>query len=73
MSVVWRARSASDQTDDWPFWYVTNDRPPNSNKTLDAIERLAGRRPVGLPFVSRTVASRMAEMMNERAIREDEV
>lgn len=67
MSIVWRARSASDQTDDWPFWYVTNDRSPNSNKTLDAIERLAGRRPVGLPFLSQTLACRIAAMMNERA------
>lgn len=60
----WRARSASDKTDDWPFWYVTDDQPENRNKTIDAIERRDGVRPAKLPFLLRDDAVELADFMN---------
>jgi len=62
--MTWRARSASDRLDDWPFWYVTDDMPPDMNKTVDAIEAIIGIRIVALPFVSRDVAIEVASLMN---------
>ena len=62
--VMWRARSASDKSDDWPYWYVTNDSPADYNKTLDALEQITGKRPIGLPFVSRAQAIEIAKIMN---------
>ena len=61
--MTWRARSASDRSDDWPFWYVTDDMPPDMNKTVDAIEAIMGIRVVGM-FVSRDVAIALASLMN---------
>jgi hypothetical protein len=65
MAKVWRARSASDKTDDWLFWYVTDDEPKDRNKTLDAIEYLTGLRPYSYPFVRQEVAEELAERMNK--------
>lgn len=65
---AWRARSASDRTDDWPFWYVTDDQPQDSNKTWDALEALTGDRPVGgLPFLPRDMAEAVASILNRPA------
>lgn len=64
MTAVYRARSASDRADDWPLWYVTDDQPADRNKTADAIEAVTGVRPVGLPFLSRSVAEALARRMN---------
>lgn len=63
---TFRARSASDRTDDWPYWYVTDDNPHDSNKTADCFEALTGRRQVCLPFLSRLAAEKLATLMNER-------
>lgn len=60
----WRARSASDRTDDWPFWYVTDDMPQDRNKTLEAIEIATGRKVTGMPLVSRTGAEALATVLN---------
>jgi hypothetical protein len=62
--MTWRARSASKRSDDWPFWYVTDDMPPDMNKTLDAIDAIIGIRIVALPFVPRDVAIALASLMN---------
>jgi len=64
---IWRARSASDHSDDWPLWYVTDDQPADRNKMLDAVESLCGVRPVYLPFTSRQNAEAIAKAMNEAA------
>lgn len=61
--VTWRARSASDRTDDWPFWYVTDDNPRDRNKTADAIEAMTGHR-TGAVFASMQEAKLLAEFMN---------
>ena len=62
--MTWRASSASDRSDDWPFWYATDDMPPDRNKTLDAIEAIMGIRIVALPFLPRDVAIELASLMN---------
>lgn len=60
----WRARSASDKTSDWPFWYVTNDEPLDYNSTIDALEIDLGHRPVMMPFLSKDLAIALANMLN---------
>ena len=62
--MAWRARSASDRSDDWPFWYITDDQPADRNKLLDAIEALTGHRPIAMPFVPRAMAEQLASAMN---------
>jgi hypothetical protein len=61
----WRARSASDKTDDWPFWYVTKDTPSEHNDTKEAIEHISGRVFISLPFVSKEAALQIVDIMNE--------
>lgn len=65
--MTWRARSASDRTDDWPFWYVTDDQPADRNKTIDAIELATGGRPASLPFLPRDIALALADLLNGKA------
>ena len=61
----WRARSASDKTDDWPFWYVTNDSPKDYNRLPDAWQAVVGFPwPPVLPFLDRRAAEALAERMN---------
>jgi len=62
--MAWRARSASDKTDDWPFWYVTDDKPADSNKALECIEAVIGIRHAGLPFIPRHIAEELAAAIN---------
>ena len=62
--MVWRAMSASDSTDEWPYWYVTDDLPLDRNKLIDALECISGKRPVGMPFVTRAIAECIAKQMN---------
>lgn len=54
------ARSASDRTDDWPFWFVADKT--GLNITVNAEPRLRGR----LPFVPRDMAERIAGALNGR-------
>jgi hypothetical protein len=61
----WRARSASDKTDDWPFWYVTKDTPSDYNDTREAIEYISGRVFTSLPFALKETAFQIADIMNE--------
>jgi hypothetical protein len=50
------ARSASDRTDDWPFWYVTNDGRTNVLYF-----------PGGAVLTSRAVAEQIAIKFNQAA------
>jgi hypothetical protein len=54
------ARSASDRTEDWPFWYVADRQRGNLNCTPDLMPELRGY----LPFVSRQIAERLAAEAN---------
>ena len=62
--MIYRARSASNKTDDWPFWYITDDMPPDHNKLVSAIARFYGLPLVRLPFVTRGLAETLAMKMN---------
>lgn len=65
---MWRARSASDHTDEWPFWYLTDDQPPDRNKTAEAFHALHGEEwPPLLPFVDRETATKWAELLQVTA------
>ena len=62
----WRARSASDKTDNWPFWYVTDDMPHDRNKLADALDVLGIERNKGAQlFVPRAAAEEIARRLNE--------
>lgn len=39
------ARSASDKTDDWPFWYVADDERAGANVTKQLLEERDGDQP----------------------------
>lgn len=51
------ARSASDRTDDWPFWYVTNDGRTNALRFPGC---------GGAVMTSREVAEEIARRANEK-------
>jgi hypothetical protein len=56
------ARSASDRTDDWPFWMLWDGV---KNVTAETLDRLGIQRPPGAVFLTRkdaeAIASRIAE------------
>lgn len=54
------ARSANDNADDWPYWYVTNDGRRN-----------VLRFPGGAVFTSRELAQEIAERANARTPKGD--
>lgn len=53
------AKSASDKTDDWPFWMVVNDN--GLNVTAALLPELWGR----MPFLSRPAAEELARLATE--------
>jgi hypothetical protein len=57
------ARSASDRTDDWPFWYVADRRSGNLNVVVALAPELSGR----LPFLPRDAAIALADEANRAA------
>ncbi len=59
----YEARSASDKTDDWPFWMVWNG---SVNVTGKVARKLGYLVPEGAVFVSRIGAERLAKEANER-------
>jgi hypothetical protein len=62
---VWRARSASDKTEDWPAWYVTKDAPKDYNDLPEAFELALGHEfPPRPPFLSQTACRLIAEWLN---------
>ncbi len=62
---VWRARSAADNNDDWPFWYVTKDKPKDHNDLPEAFELALGHEfPPRPPFLSQTACKLIAEWLN---------
>ncbi|WP_425905137.1 hypothetical protein [Nitrobacter sp. TKz-YC02] len=57
------ARSASDQTDDWPYWFVVDCSRSNLNVTVELMPELWGH----LPFLSRDMAEELARVVNDPA------
>ncbi len=58
------ARSASDRTDDWPFWYVADERGLNITQQLTGLPRFAGAFSLQ-PFLLRHQAEALAQSVNE--------
>ncbi len=57
------ARSASDKTDDWPFWMVWDG---HMNVTYKACKEVFGDDEPGAVFVDREWAETLAHEMNMR-------
>lgn len=55
------ARSASDKTEDWPFWFVANQE--GLNVTVELVPELRGHQ----PFLPRADAEQIAERANSTA------
>lgn len=53
------ARSASDYTEDWPYWFISDSTGLNVTVTLYPI--MSGR----LPFLSKDIAICLAELANK--------
>jgi excinuclease UvrABC nuclease subunit len=60
------ARSASDETDDWPAWFLANGSQTSLNVTQRVAAELGHNMPFGAIFVSREDAQKMAGEYNER-------
>lgn len=54
------ARSASDNTDDWTFWFVADSHKGGLNVTVSLMPELRGR----LPFLPKRAAVELAEQAN---------
>jgi hypothetical protein len=55
------ARSASDQTDDWPYWFVADRSRGNLNVTVKLMPELSGY----LPLLPRDMAEELARAIND--------
>lgn len=61
------ARSASDRTEDWPFWFVADSKKGGLNVTASLFERLTGERAHGAVFAPRGEAELIAAHANKAA------
>lgn len=61
------ARSASDKTDDWPYWMVW-DRQRGLNVTGRVMIALNIPWKYGAVFTSRQAAEKVAELANEQKV-----
>lgn len=67
-TVTWRARSAADYDDKWPFWYLTRDTPQDYNETPVAYSLVTGKKfPPRLPLLPKEWALEMADALNSSA------
>lgn len=55
------ARSASDHTDNWPYWYICTTES-GLNITTDLLPCLRGY----MPFISKDAAIALADSLNNR-------
>jgi hypothetical protein len=59
------ARSASDRTDDWPFWFVADRKLGGPNRTAEITDLLfPGKRTPGSTLTDRETAQFLAEKAN---------
>jgi hypothetical protein len=61
--VKYSARSASDDTDDWPYWMVWDG---HVNCTAPVMDQLGLARPPGAVFGSRPQIEQIVLMANEK-------
>ena len=57
----YHARSASDRTDDWPFWFVADQDQGGLNVTVALVPEMRGF----MPFLPRPIAEELARFANE--------
>lgn len=68
MNTRYEARSASDKTDDWPYWMVW-DTQAGVNVTIRVLEKMAPSISVkGYGLYSREVALVIADEANKRGV-----
>lgn len=60
-------RSASDRTDDWPFWFVADRQAGGLNVTADLIRKHVNQDHVGGVFGSREQIEMLADVANAEA------
>lgn len=58
-------RSASDRTDDWPFWFVADRQRGDTNITADLIRLHINPKHCGGVFTSKEDARELARLANE--------
>ena len=64
MSARYYARSASDRTDDWPYWFVADTQKGGLNVTADLARQHLNIDPEGKTLCSRSNAERLAILAN---------
>jgi hypothetical protein len=63
---IWRARSASDRTEDWPLWYVTKDKPKDHNDLPEAFAlAMKHEFPPHMPSLPQGVCKLIAAWLND--------
>lgn len=62
------ARSASDKTDDWPFWFVADRRRGDLNVTAELICELVYPLHKGAIFLPQKAATLLADKANKRGL-----
>ena len=58
------ARSASDRTDDWPFWLVADRRLGGVNQTAEVMDQVGFPRAPGQVLCDREIAEHVAARAN---------
>lgn len=64
MSARYIARSASDRTDDWPFWFVADTQRGGLNVTADLIRQHLNPKHAGAVLCDRSGATGLATLAN---------
>ena len=59
------ARSASDKTENWPFWFVADRNRGGLNVTAELVRAHISPDYAGLPLTHRTLAEKIAGIANE--------
>ena len=62
------ARSASDRTDDWPFWFVADKTRGGLNVTCELIRDHIDPKHTGGVFTLRNAATVLANMANGKSM-----
>lgn len=64
------ARSASDKTDEWPFWFIADRHQGNRNVFAPLMEKAFGVPWTTMPFGPRDFVQKIAALANEMENRE---
>ena len=64
MTARYYARSASDRTDDWPYWFVADSQKGGLNVTAVLLRQHLNVDPKGKTLCQRDTAERLAILAN---------